>query len=83
VIGRKWVTWVNLLVNDKGFISFAAERAGGKKSNPEAAKVMKPCSELNLASGGSATTGYERPPSPAALGPAAGTGCPKANFGSC
>jgi hypothetical protein len=48
VIGRKWVTWVNLLVNDKGFISFAAERAGGKKSNPEAAKVMKPCSELNL-----------------------------------
>ena len=31
-----------LLVTDKGFISFAAEKAGGKKVHLDAAKVMKP-----------------------------------------
>jgi hypothetical protein len=30
---------------------------------------------------GFATTGYEKPPPPAALGSAAGTGCPRANCG--
>jgi hypothetical protein len=36
------------VVTDKGFISFAAEKAGGTDVHPDAAKVMKPCSELNL-----------------------------------
>jgi len=35
-------------VTDKGFISFAAEKIGRKKGSVGAAKVMKPCSELNL-----------------------------------
>ena len=34
--------------NDKGFIRFAAGKAGGKKVLLDAAKVRKPCSELNL-----------------------------------
>ena len=33
---------------DKGFIRFAAERAGGRKRSLDAANVRKPCSELNL-----------------------------------
>ena len=32
---------------DKGFIGFAAEKARGRKVHLDAAKVMKPCSELN------------------------------------
>jgi hypothetical protein len=34
-------------VTDKGFIGFAAEKARGRKVHLDAAKVMKPCSELN------------------------------------
>jgi hypothetical protein len=34
-------------VTDKGLLSFAAEKAGGTKVHLDAAKVMKPCSELN------------------------------------
>jgi hypothetical protein len=35
-------------VTVKGFISFAAEKARRRKRSLDAAKVMKPCSELNL-----------------------------------
>ena len=35
-------------VTDKGFIRFAAEKAGGRKRSLDAANVRKPCSELNL-----------------------------------
>jgi hypothetical protein len=35
-------------VTDKGFISFAAQKCRRRCEKPEAAKVMKPCSELNV-----------------------------------
>jgi hypothetical protein len=38
----------NVGVTDKGFISFAAEQSWQEEEVLEAAKVMKPCSELNL-----------------------------------
>jgi hypothetical protein len=37
-----------LAVTEKGFFSFAAEKAGGRKRSLDAAKLMKPCIELNL-----------------------------------
>jgi hypothetical protein len=43
---REWRK--NVGVTDKGFISFASEKAGGKEESLGAAKVMKPCSELDL-----------------------------------
>jgi hypothetical protein len=33
--------------NEKGFISFAARKSAGRRTGLTAAKVMKPCSELN------------------------------------
>lgn len=39
---------VDVCVNEKGFFSFAAEKAGTKEWNLDAAKVMKPRVELNL-----------------------------------
>jgi hypothetical protein len=38
----------NVGVTDKGFIRFAAEKAGGRERNLAAANVMKPGSELDL-----------------------------------
>jgi hypothetical protein len=35
-------------LTDKGFISFAAEKSWKEEGMLDAAKVMKPCSELNL-----------------------------------
>jgi hypothetical protein len=35
-------------VTVKGFIGFAAEKCRRKVERPEAAKVMKPCGELNV-----------------------------------
>src|ERR1017187_8906135 len=34
-------------VTEKGFISFAARKSAGRRTGLTAAKVMKPCSELN------------------------------------
>ena len=34
-------------VTEKGFISFAAGNSRKSRAEPNAAKVMKPCSELN------------------------------------
>jgi hypothetical protein len=36
-----------VVVTEKGFISFAARKSAGRRTGLTAAKVMKPCSELN------------------------------------
>ena len=47
VTGRNGVVFLELAVTEKGFISFAARKSAGRRTGLTAAKVMKPCSELN------------------------------------
>jgi hypothetical protein len=43
----QWVGDFKVRVTEKGFISFAARKSAGRRTGLTAAKVMKPCSELN------------------------------------
>jgi hypothetical protein len=46
-MGMKGVLSWEGTVTEKGFISFAARKSAGRRTGLTAAKVMKPCSELN------------------------------------
>jgi hypothetical protein len=47
VVARGQVMERESALIEKGFISFAARKSAGRRTGLTAAKVMKPCSELN------------------------------------